>query len=144
MSDPIDAMLEEPKAAETQPPPEPKPAESAPAESKPAIAEPTPTPAPAEGAPQAVPKPPIEPGHVPLAAMLDEREKRQRIERDFEAFKKQHQQPPKPPPSPYDDPDAYARHVDGRLAQLEQNMRLNHSEERTEEKVGASLLNEAK
>src|SRR5262245_21441749 len=137
-------MLDDPKPAEAKPeteggapPPSPAP------EPQPAPA-PTPQPQPA---PQPAPTPeakPIEPGHVPLAAMLDEREKRQRIERDFEAFKKQHQQPPKPPPSPYDDPDAYARHVDARMAQLEQNMRLDYSEERTGDKHGAQLLTDAK
>jgi len=148
MSDPIDAMLDDPKPAEAKPegdsgapPPSPAPQPAPQPEPTPT---PAPQPTPGEPAQPAAVKPPIEPGHVPLAAMLDEREKRQKIERDFEAFKKQHQQPPKPPPSPYDDPDAYSRHVDGRLAQLEQNMRLNHSEERTEEKHGATLLNEAK
>ena len=59
-------------------------------------------------APPPAPPPAAEPGHVPISAMLDEREKRQALEKELAAFKER--QAPPQQRQPLDDPA-----VEGRL-----------------------------
>lgn len=72
--------------------------------------------------PQADPQPAaIEPerpeaGHIPIQALLDEREKRQQAQQRAEAYERQlqqlqAQQPPAAVPDLYDDPEAFAQHI---------------------------------
>jgi hypothetical protein len=86
-------VVEEPAPAAPAEPPAAEPATPGPArgpdgkfaaKETPAAAEPAPTPPPAP-----------EPGHVPISAMLDEREKRQALERQLAELKAR-QEPPKP------------------------------------------------
>lgn len=75
---------------------------------------------PTEAAPPAVES---EPGTVPIAALKDERAKRQAIEAELARLREQ-QAKPAPMPSPVDDPEGYARHV----AEVAFNEKLNVSE----------------
>ena len=62
-----------------------------------------------------------EPGHVPLAAMLDEREKRQAAQREVERLRAQ--QPDKPKSDPVENPDAFRQEV------LQEVYMLRHQEQ---------------
>ncbi len=68
-----------------------------------------------EAAPAPAPEPAKpEPGFIPIAAMLDEREKRQRLEREVEELRKaqaEQQAKATPQPDPILDPEAYQAHV---------------------------------
>lgn len=78
----------------------------------PQVAAPTAAAAPPAPAAAAIPvtPPAPEPGHVPLSAMLDEREKRQALERQLADIQRQTQQQPAPqPPDRNADPDGYER-----------------------------------
>lgn len=54
--------------------------------------------------------------HVPLAALQDERQKRQALERQFEAFRQEvtqaHQRETPKPPDMFEDPEGYLRHME--------------------------------
>lgn len=76
---------------------------------------------PAADAPDAAPEPVVapepakpEPGFIPIAAMLDEREKRQRLERENEELRKaqaERQAKAQPQIDPIIDPEGYQAHV---------------------------------
>lgn len=100
--------------------------------------EPQPEPAPIEV--EAAQPPPVqqpEPGHVPLSAVLDEREKRQALERELAELRRQHAQAPAPQVDPYEDPVA---HVEQRVL----NTKLDMSEEMARSKHGDDLVNQAR
>lgn len=64
------------------------------------------TPAPEPAAPPPpTPEPRAEPGHIPITALLEERDKRKALEARIAAFEAQQQQPQ--PPDRYEDPDGY-------------------------------------
>jgi hypothetical protein len=50
---------------------------------------------------------------IPIQALLDERDKRQRAERELEAMRRQYAKPPEPPPAPdmFADPEGFKEHV---------------------------------
>lgn len=84
--------------------------------------EPTPEPAQPEAPPPAeeqptgsvtTPEPKAEPGFVPLAAVLDERDRRKQLERELEQYRQRQQQPQPEPIDPWSD-------LDGALAQRDQ------------------------
>lgn len=89
-----------------------------------------------EAAPLVAPPPP-EPGHVPLSAVLDEREKRQALERELAELRRQHAQPQAPAMDPYEDPAAYTQ-------QVVLNTKLDMSEEMARSKHGDDLVEQAK
>jgi len=85
-------------------------------------------------------------GHIPIATLLDEREKRQKAEqraeeierklRDFET-QKQSEANEKPAPDPIDDPQAYNQHIERiatmqRFATLEAVARDSHGDDKVE------------
>ena len=86
--------------ASVAPPASPPPPQDAPA---PATA---PTPEAASVQPASVQPPP---GYIPIAAVLDEREKRQKFERELEDYRRKYEEATKQPPAPLDpiaDPEA--------------------------------------
>lgn len=79
--------------------------------------------------------------HIPLTALLDEREKRQKLERELEQMRReyvQRQQPAQLPkvPSVLEDEAAYNQHVESMVSQAVVNERLNLSEEMARDKYG--------
>lgn len=69
-----------------------------------------------EAAPTPEPAPPAarqDPGPIPIQALLDERDKRQRAERELEALRRQYAKPPEPPPAPdmFADPEGFREHL---------------------------------
>lgn len=92
------------------PPPAPEP----PAETQPAL---TPEPAPSQPASAPVQPPP---GYIPMAAVLDEREKRQKYERELEDMRRKYEEATRKPPQPLDpiaDPEAFERSLNERIQQ---------------------------
>ena len=120
-------------------------------------AEESPTPAPEvkaeppQPAPQAPaqPEPPKpveptkpEPGFIPLAAMLDEREKRRKAEERAAALEAQHRKPQNIP-SVQDDPEAFAQHVHEATQRAVVSERFNISETLATEKHGEAVVKAA-
>ena len=93
------------------PPPAPEP----PAETQPAL---TPEPAPSQPASAPVQPPP---GYIPMAAVLDEREKRQKYERELEDMRRKYEEATRKPPQPLDpiaDPEAFERSLNERIERV--------------------------
>lgn len=82
------------------------------------------------------------PGHVPLAAVLDEREKRQRAERELAELRAK-QNPPPAPPSIASDPEGYQRHMDDKLAASEHRTKLQLSGQYAEQHLGKEIVEAA-
>lgn len=83
----------------------PFPEEAAPVETPPA----SPTEPPAAEPVQAEPgSKPVEPGFVPVTAMLDERDKRKQLEQELEQYRSQQKQTEQPaPPDIFEDPEGW-------------------------------------
>lgn len=131
------AFLEEddaPEAAETgSPPVEPTPelANDAP---------PEPAPQPIE-APQPEPQQPPQAAHVPITALLEERERRQRAEQEAQRLQQQFQPPELP--DPYEDPQGFAQLQEQRWQAQRLSDRLNMSEEMVRTTHGDEVVNAA-
>lgn len=88
------------------------------------------------------------PGYVPLSALLDDREKRQKAQAEAEALKAQlaklqaQQQPS--PPSWQDDPEGWARTVEQRVAEKARDIKFEQSEMFASMAYGAELVEKAK
>lgn len=146
MSDAFEAIFDQTQAEQAPAPlpPEPPPVEAPPAqEVAPAqaaeIAPESVTPAP-EAAPQ-------ERGDkfVPLAAMLDERDKRKALEAklaEYEASKAQQQ--PADIPDPYDDPNGYAAYLNSAVQQSTLAVKFDMSEEMAVASHGQETVETAK
>jgi len=83
-----------------------------------------------EGEPEAVPPTAKqEPGPIPIQALLDERERRQRAERELEELRRRAAPPPAPPARPdlFEDPDAALDHIRQEFQQQLLQERLNFS-----------------
>lgn len=99
------------------------------------VQEPEALPAEPEAAPvQSAPEPERpEPGHVPIQALLDEREKRKSERQQREALERQlrdlqtQQQTNNHAPDLYDDPEGYAHHMQQQLAETEWKLRRDMS-----------------
>jgi hypothetical protein len=105
--------------------------------------DPAPEPAPSGTAVPATVTPP-EPGHVPLSAMLDEREKRQAAERRAQELERQQaQRQPVAPPDPYEDPAAFADFQAQQFQQAQLNIRLDLSEDLARGKHGDEVVTKA-
>jgi len=118
---------EPPKAVE---PPPPAPIEPAPV-----------TPAPAPASSTAAP-----PGYVPLAAQLDEREKRQALQRELDDMRRKFDEATKKPTDldPITDPDGFKSHFESQIAATRFEERANFSELMATEKYGAEAIAAAK
>ena len=87
---------------------------------------------------------------VPLAALKEEREKRQALERRLNEFESRMGQAPQPAPQPvrkapdpYEDPDGYNAYVQSTVAQTEWNMRAEMSGRFAEQKFGRETVEQA-
>lgn len=109
---------------------------------------------PAEPEPQAEPQPEEpkeEARHVPLVALLDEREKRQATQREKEALEqrlrdleaKQAPQPTRQVPDPYEDPQGYNEFVQGEIEQRAFAMKLEMSGRFAEQVHGKETVDQA-
>lgn len=103
----------EPKEETPTAPVDPAPVTASP--EPPKAPEPTPVP-PAE--PAAPAQPSIPPGYVPLAAQLDEREKRQALQRELDDYKRKLEEATKKPVEldAISDPDGFKNHFDQQIA----------------------------
>ena len=85
-----------------------------------------------------------EPRMVPLAAVQEERQKRQELERRLVSLE---QSVPKPEPAPvpdvYDDPEGYAQYVQREAAQTAETTRLNMAEEMSRLHFGDEVVDKA-
>lgn len=98
-----------------------------------------------EAAPAAAEAAKAEPGFVPLAAVLDERERRQKLEREVETLRAAQPKPQAAPvPSVYDDPDGFQAYVARQVDQVAQSTRLDMSHRFAEQAHGADTLAAAK
>lgn len=84
-------------------------------------------------------------GAVPISALLDEREKRQKLERELEEFRKkaEAQRSNEAAPDPGKDPQGYQAYRDRQFEQRLWNERLNMSEVMTRQAQGDELVDEA-
>ena len=105
------ASKQDSQPVDNSPPPAPEP---------PAVEQPAPTPEPAPSQPASAPVQPP-PGYIPMAAVLDEREKRQKYERELEEMRRKYEEATRKPPVPLDpiaDPEAFERSLNERIAQV--------------------------
>lgn len=128
-----EAVAEQPQA---QPDPQPEP--EAPADP---LAEPDP-------APIQQPEEPKGAHHVPLAVLLDEREKRKEYERKLREYeereaKRQAEAAPQAIPDPYEDPQGYQAHVQREVQQQAFNLRAEMSGRFAEQKFGKDAVEAA-
>lgn len=92
-----------------------------------------------------------DPKQVPLAALKEEREKRQALEREFAALKARVDQPQQvqqpqsrqQAPDPYEDPEGYNAYVQSTVAQTEWKMRAEMSGRFAEDKYGKDTVEAA-
>lgn len=115
---------------------------------EPALPEETPEPTgeqTAEPAPSVPPTPEPEPQRIPLTAMLDEREKRQKAERELEEMRRQLASMKEPPKVPdfYEDADGRLAYERRMIEQQTQARFLAQSRFLAEREFGAELVNEA-
>jgi hypothetical protein len=83
--------------------------------------------------------------HVPIIALLDERERRQAAERELEALRAQAAPPPQPEiPDPYSEPEAFAAFQAERTQYLVLNAKLDVQEEAQRERHGDEVVDAAK
>jgi hypothetical protein len=100
----------------SQPVAEPPP----PAPEPPVAEQPAPTLEPAPSQPSSAPVQPP-PGYIPMAAVLDEREKRQAAQREAEDFRRKYEEATRKPPVPLDpiaDPEAFERSLNERIERV--------------------------
>lgn len=96
-----------PEPPVSEPPASQQPVQEAPAE--PTLSQPSVAPV----------QPP--PGYIPIAAVLDEREKRQKFERELEEYKRREAEAQRKPPQPLDpiaDPEAFERQLNERIEKV--------------------------
>ena len=89
------------------------------------------------------PDPKPEPGHVPITALLDEREKRKELERQLNAMRDAQVQQTSQP-DPVADPHGYQQHLMQQVQQTVMDTRLNMSETAARRHYGAELTDSAK
>jgi hypothetical protein len=103
------------------------------------VAAPEATPAPVPAAPVEALK--AEPGHVPISALLDEREKRQRFERELSELRAQQRQP-EPPPS-FQTPEEIAAYVQREASNAAWSAKVEFSEGQAREKHTDAVVDAA-
>lgn len=105
------ASKQDSQPVDDSPPPAPEP---------PAAEQPAPIPEPAPSQPASAPVQPP-PGYIPMAAVLDEREKRQAAQREAEEFRRKYEEATRKPPQPLDpiaDPEAFDRQLNERIERV--------------------------
>lgn len=113
---------------EEAPEPAPEPVEAAPEPEPVAPVQPTPE--------------PVQPGHVPITAMLEERDKRKALEEQLRRYQAQAQQ--QQAPDPYEDPEGHQAWRDHQIDQRILNERLNFSERLARRDHGAETVDQAR
>jgi len=91
-----------------------------PASVPPAVEQPAPTLEPAPSQPASAPVQPP-PGYIPMAAVLDEREKRQQYQRELEDMRRKYEEATRRPPQALDpiaDPEAFERSLNERIERV--------------------------
>lgn len=130
MSDELSSFLEGEPVTTEEPTGEPQtepPQEETPAEPEPEAPEPEAKPETAEeGSP---PEPEKPSGTVPIAALLDEREKRQRFERELEELRKAKEVEPAKVPDVLDDQEGFVNHFKSELQSVAWNTRVEISQD---------------
>lgn len=106
------------------------------------VAEPAPEPAPQAPVVETKPEAKPEPGHVPITALLDEREKRKELERRLAALEEQRQSTAAP--DPVADPYGYQQHLMQSVQQQVIDTRLNMSEVAARRHYGNDVTDAAK
>jgi len=97
-----------------------QPVEAPPPASVPPAEQPAPTLEPAPSQPASAPVQPP-PGYIPMAAVLDEREKRQKYERELEDMRRKYEEATRRPPQALDpiaDPEAFERSLNERIERV--------------------------
>ena len=112
-----------PKESDAAPPPMTLPLLEAEKEAAPPQPEPAPQAPPAPPAAPAAPPQTEPPGHIPIAALLDEREKRQKLERELAEYRRKQEEAARPAPTfdPIADPDGFTRSIQEQQAKLRQD-----------------------
>lgn len=107
------------------------------------VAEPEPVAEPTPPAPEPEAKP--DPQHVPITALLDERDKRKAMEQELERLRAA-QKPVEAPAMPdvFDDPVGFAEYQEQRVASTALNTKLDISEEMARDKFGDEEVEAAK
>jgi hypothetical protein len=131
-SDPAPAPAPEPTPAEPTQQPAPSgepPAPAEPKDDRPRDEHGRFAPKPQDGQEGAPPAPRQDHGPIPIQALLDEREKRQRAERELEEWRRRAAPPPAPPQRPdlFADPDAFGAHVEQQVTEQVTRARLDMS-----------------
>lgn len=83
-----------------------------------------------------------EPGHIPIAALLDEREKRRKAEERAAALEAQNRRPQQTP-SVQDDPEAFAQYIQNLTERASVSSRFDVSETLATEKHGEDTVKAA-
>lgn len=134
-------------AAETQPGPveaQPQPLQGEPP--PPVEAQEPQQPAPVQQQKQIVEPVQKQPDHIPISALLDEREKRQRYERDVEELRKRLDEATRQPRAPVDpliDPEAFQRQYEDGLRETEWKLLTKFSHMGAVRQHGAEVVNAA-
>lgn len=116
--------------------PNPEPVEEAPVEPE----QPAQEPEPAQQEPEA--------RHVPISAMLDERDKRKALEAERDRYKQQleeaqQRQKPQNVPDPYDDPQGFAAYQEQRVQEAVTQQRFQMSELMAKQQHGEEVVTKA-
>lgn len=96
--------------------------------------------------PQTPIKEPLPPGHVPLEALLDTREKAQRAQREAEEYKRKYEEATRKPTTPIDpiaDPDGFNRTWEEQRAKDRQDMQFETSWFAAQAQHGEAAVQEA-
>lgn len=129
------------KAEENEPAPPAAPAPTPQSDAPPAPP-PTASPAPVtpDPAPASQPKPD---GHIPIAALLDEREKRKELERRLREFEEKQQKQDTPIPDPIADPEGYNARLEEQRTRDKQDLIFRFSEQFAARQHGADVVKQA-
>jgi hypothetical protein len=90
------------------------------------------------------PEPRPESGHIPISALLDEREKRKALEARIAQYEQDRAAQPAAAPDPSRDPHGYQQHLMQQVQQTVLDTRLNMSETSSRRHYGDSLTDQAK
>lgn len=94
-----------------------------------------------------VEEPVVEPrteDRIPIGALLDEREKRKELERELATLRQQQPTQQASVPDPYDQPNEFAAHIEGQIAQARQAQKVDTSYHLAVRDYGKDQVEEAR
>lgn len=94
--------------------------------------------------PPAAEQPKPEPQHVPITALLDERDKRKGLEQELERLRAQQTAPSVEAPDMFEDPDGFAAYQDQKVQAALYGQKLQFSERMAKKEYGADVFEQAK